>query len=196
MCWLFSCPHNSNMEIPHFPSELWHFAPSVSSRPPSYCTMFVFMLILITLPRLKCVIWTPQKPAPAGDVRVTQVELPSLLGCSISLACDPHTHTHTHIPGRRGSCPLPPSPPVFCVASFHPSSPPPPLSSCLVYCQRSWMKFCQTSHIREPHSFSSASKQKKKKSRKIQSQPKRKCNRIKHFKVRGRFRFPLIGANS
>lgn len=62
----------------------------------------------------------PQKPAAAGDVRVTQVEIPSLLGCSISLACDPHTHT-----GEEGiRPPLPPSPPVLCRASFHPSCPP------------------------------------------------------------------------
>lgn len=69
----------------------------------------------------------PQKPAAAGDVRVTQVEIPSLLGCSISLACDPHTHT-----GEEGirPPPLPPSPPVLCRASFHPSCPP--------LCSRVW----------------------------------------------------------
>lgn len=31
--------------------------------------------------------------------------------------------THTH-PGEEGIRPLPPSPPVLCLASFHPSSPP------------------------------------------------------------------------
>lgn len=44
--------------------------------------------------RLKCAIWTPQKPAPAGDVRVTQVETPSLLGCSIFFWLVTHTHTY------------------------------------------------------------------------------------------------------
>lgn len=72
----------------------------------------------------------PQKPAAAGDVRVTQVEIPSLLGCSISLACDPHTHIYR---GGRDPPPppfLPPSPPVLCRASFHPSCPP--------LCSRVW----------------------------------------------------------
>lgn len=41
-----------DMEIPHFPPELRHFAPLVrSSRHTALC--LVFMLILMTLPRLK-----------------------------------------------------------------------------------------------------------------------------------------------
>lgn len=64
----------------------------------------------------------PQKPAAAGDVRVTQVEIPSLLGCSISLACDPHTHT-----GEEGIRP-PPSLHLHLSSVEHPSIHPAPPS--------------------------------------------------------------------
>lgn len=55
---------------------------------------------------------------------MTQVETPSLPGCSIFFWLVTHTHT-----GEGGICPLPPSPPVLCLASFHPFSPPSVLMS-------------------------------------------------------------------
>lgn len=78
---------------------------------------------------------------------MTQVELPSLLGCSISLACDPHT--------SRGGGNLPtPSISTCPLSSILPSILyPPTLSSCLVYCQRCWMKLCQTNQIKKTLCF-------------------------------------------
>lgn len=99
----------------------------------------------------------PQKPAAAGDVRVTQVEIPSLLGCSISLACDPHTHT-----GEEGIRPPPPSISTCPLSSILPSILPPPLFWCLVYSQRSCTKLCQTCQIEEIKARYWTSKSKKK----------------------------------
>lgn len=90
-CCCCFCGHTRHGRAPTFPTPLQHFAPLVrSSRHTALC--LVFMLILITLPRLKMCNLNPTETSTCRRCQSDSGRaIPSLLGCSISLACDPHT---------------------------------------------------------------------------------------------------------
>lgn len=101
-------------------------------------------VVLILLPRLKMCNLNPTETSTCRRCQSDSGSASLSSGLPHLLACDPRTHTCR---GEPGICPLPPSPPVLCLASFHPSAPPSLLCPLMSGVQPEVMDEIQSSHV-------------------------------------------------